>query len=83
MKNMNNQEIETLEELESFLQLIESGALGLENVAGIALATSNSDGRPFIAVLDDKHQLLYGRWVTQFVYENGKDLVRNGPTKKH
>lgn len=75
--------IDTLEELESFLLAVESGAFGLNNVAGIALATNNSDGRPFVAVLDDNHQLLLGRWVTQDVFENGKDMVRNGPRKTH
>lgn len=75
--------IETLDELEQFLISVESGSLGLNGVAGIALATSNADGRPFVAVLDDNHQLLLYRWVSQEVYENGKDLVRNGPSKKH
>lgn len=73
--------IETLDELEAFLISVENGGLGLNNVAGIALATNNADGRPFVAVLDDKHQLLMGRWVTQDVFDNGKDMVRKGPTK--
>ncbi|WP_425641249.1 hypothetical protein ACPUEK_15040 [Marinomonas gallaica] len=73
--------IETLDELEAFLISVENGGLGLNNVAGIALATNNADGRPFVAVLDDKHQLLMGRWVTQDVFDNGKDRVRRGPTK--
>ncbi|KZN59512.1 hypothetical protein N473_25940 [Pseudoalteromonas luteoviolacea CPMOR-1] len=76
-------EITNLDELETFLLLVESGGLGLENVEGVALATHNSNGRPFVAVLDDKHQLLLGRWVTQEVFENGKDLVRMGPKKRH
>ncbi|KZN30696.1 hypothetical protein [Pseudoalteromonas luteoviolacea] len=76
-------EISTLEDLESFLTLVESGGMGLENVAGVALATNNSNGRPFVAVLDDNHQLLLGRWVTQEVFENGKELVRIGPKKRH
>ncbi|MDK1288646.1 hypothetical protein [Pseudoalteromonas umbrosa] len=76
-------EITSLAELEAFLLLVESGGLGLENVEGVALATHNSNGRPFVAVLDDKHQLLLGRWVTQDVFENGKDLVRIGPKKRH
>ncbi|PSW16080.1 hypothetical protein C9J01_03475 [Photobacterium rosenbergii] len=76
-----NEIITTLEELEAFLISVENGGLGLTNVAGIALATNNADGRRFVAVLDDKHQLLMGRWVTEEVYENGKDLVRNGPNK--
>ncbi|ARR49279.1 hypothetical protein ETN89_13140 [Photobacterium damselae subsp. damselae] len=74
--------IETLEQLESFLLSIENGGMGLTNVAGIALATNNANGRPFVAVLDDKHQLLLGRWVSQEVYDNGKDMVRYGPKKK-
>ncbi|KLV03839.1 hypothetical protein ABT56_17320 [Photobacterium aquae] len=80
--NFDNNIIDNLEELEAFLLSVESGGLGLSNVAGVALATSNADGRPFIAVLDDKHQLLLGRWVSQEVYENGKDMVRHGPKKK-
>ncbi|HIF9348703.1 TPA: hypothetical protein ACX6R0_000588 [Photobacterium damselae] len=74
--------IETLEQLESFLLSIENGGMGLTNVAGVALATNNANGRPFVAVLDDKHQLLLGRWVLQEVYDNGKDMVRYGPKKK-
>ncbi|PSB78060.1 hypothetical protein IHC93_07805 [Photobacterium damselae subsp. damselae] len=74
--------IETLEQLESFLLSIENGSMGLTNVAGVALATNNANGRPFVAVLDDKHQLLLGRWVSQEVYDNGKDMVRYGPKKK-
>ncbi|NOH27354.1 hypothetical protein [Vibrio mediterranei] len=79
--NIENDVIETLEQLENFLIQVESGALGLKDVAGIALATSNSDGRPFVAVLSDKHELLLGCWVSQDVYENGKDLVRTGPKR--
>ncbi|MBD1557522.1 hypothetical protein HC752_11310 [Vibrio sp. S9_S30] len=75
--------IETLDELEQFLVSVESGSIGLNGVAGIALATSHSDGRPFVAVLGEQHQLLLGRWVSQEVYENGKDRVRNGPSRKH
>ncbi|SBS30587.1 hypothetical protein MAQ5080_01717 [Marinomonas aquimarina] len=75
--------IDTLEELEAFLLAVESGGFGLNNVAGVALATNNADGRPFVAVLDDNHQLLLGRWVTPEVFENGKDMVRNGPKKLH
>ena len=73
--------IDNLEEVEEFLLAVENGSFGLNNVAGVALATNNADGRPFVAVLDDNHQLLLGRWVTQEVFENGKDLVRRGPTK--
>lgn len=78
-----NEIIETLEELEAFLLLVENGGLGLTNVEGVALATNNSNGRPFVAVLDDKHQLLLGRWVSQDVFENGKDMVRYGVKKRH
>lgn len=73
--------ISSLEELEAFMISVESGVLGLQSVAGIALATNNSDGRRFIVVLDDKHQLLLGRWVTEEVFQTGQDLVRKGPTK--
>ena len=73
--------IDNLEELEEFLLAVENGSFGLNNVAGVALATNNADGRPFVAVLDDNHHLLLGRWVTQDVFENGKELVRRGPTK--
>ncbi|MBR7887911.1 hypothetical protein J9B83_03070 [Marinomonas sp. A79] len=79
----DNDVIETLEELEAFLRLIEIGGLGLANVEGVALATNNANGRPFIAVLDDKQQLLLGRWVSADVYENGKDMVRYGTKKLH
>lgn len=79
----DNDIIETLEELEAFLLLVENGGLGLTNVEGVALATNNSNGRPFVAVLDDKHQLLLGRWVSQDVFENGKDMVRYGVKKRH
>ena len=79
----DNDIIETLSELEAFLLLVENGGLGLTNVEGVALATNNSNGRPFVAVLDDKHQLLLGRWVSQDVYENGKDMVRYGVKKRH
>ncbi|MDF2153479.1 hypothetical protein [Vibrio sp. CAU 1672] len=81
--NIENEVIESLEELESFLLMVESGALGLNGVAGVALATTNTDGRPFVAVLGEQHQLLLGRWVSQYVYEHGKEMVRNGPQRKH
>ena len=71
-------EISTLDELREFLAAVENGGLGFNNSAGVALATQNSTGRPFVAVLDDKHQLLLGRWVSQDVYENGKEIVRFG-----
>ncbi|MBD1565610.1 hypothetical protein [Vibrio sp. S12_S33] len=80
---MNNETdiITNLVDLEAFIIAVESGGLGLTNVAGLALATSNKDGRRFIAVLDDKHQLLLSRWVTEEVFQTGQDLVRNGPSR--
>jgi hypothetical protein len=79
----DNDVIETLAELETFLHAIETGGLGLANAAGVALATNNTNGRPFLAVLDDNQQLLLGRWVSADVYENGKDMVRYGTKKVH
>ncbi|KII75525.1 hypothetical protein [Vibrio renipiscarius] len=70
--------IETLDELDAFLLTAESGVLGLQNVAGVALATHNGSGRRFVAILDDQNQLLLGRWVSEDVFKNGQDLVRNG-----
>jgi len=79
----DNDVIETLDELETFLRLVEVGGLGLDNVSGVALATNNANGRPFVAVLDDNQQLVLGRWVTSDVFENGKDMVRYGAKKPH
>lgn len=79
----DNDVIETLDQLEAFLRAVENGGLGLANVEGVALATNNSNGRPFIAVLDEKRQLILGRWVSTDVYENGKDMVRYGTKKVH
>jgi hypothetical protein len=73
--------ITNLEDLETFLISVESGGLGLTNVAGIAMVTNNKDGRRFVAVLDDKHQLLFSRWVTEDVFQTGQDLVRNGTNR--
>jgi len=75
--------IADLAELEAFLIAVESGVLELNNAAGVVLATNNSDGRRFVAVLDDKHQLVLGRWVTEEVFQTGQDLIRNGPSRKH
>lgn len=75
--------IADLAELEAFLIAVESGVLELKNAAGVVMATNNSDGRRFVAVLDDKHQLILGRWVTEEVFQTGQDLVRNGPSRKH
>lgn len=79
----DNDVIETMDELETFLRLVEAGGFGLNNVSGVALATNNANGRPFVAVLDDNQQLLLGRWVTPYVFENGKDMVRYGTKKPH
>jgi hypothetical protein len=80
---MNNDAdiITNLKELESFITAVENGAFGLTNVAGVAMATSNKDGRRFVAVLDDKHQLLLSRWVTEEVFQTGQGIVRNGPSR--
>lgn len=75
--------IADLAELEAFLIAVESGVLELKNAAGVAMATNNQDGRRFVAVLDDKHQLILGRWVTEEVFQTGQDLVGNGPSRKH
>jgi hypothetical protein len=81
--NMNNETdiITKLEELETFLISVENGGLGLTNVGGVALATNNKDGRRFVAVLDEQHQLLLSRWVTEEVFQTGQDLVRNGTSR--
>jgi hypothetical protein len=79
--NNENSIITNLTELEAFIIAVENGGFGLTNVAGLALATSNKDGRRFIAVLDDKHQLLLSRWVTEEVFQTGQDMVRNGPSQ--
>lgn len=78
------QEIDTitnLEDLETFIISVEKGGFALTNVAGLAMATNNKDGRRFVAVLDDKHQLLLSRWITEEVFQTGQDLVRNGPNR--
>ncbi|WP_413113606.1 hypothetical protein [Thaumasiovibrio sp. DFM-14] len=82
---MNNEKdiIDSLEELETFLLAIENGGLGLKDVAGVAMATNNADGRRFVAVLDEKNQLLLARWITEEVFENGQDLVRYGTKPRH
>jgi hypothetical protein len=78
---MNNKTdiISTLQALETFLVSVESGALGLKNIAGVAMATNNKDGRRFVAVLDDKQQLILSRWVTEEIFQTGQDRVRFGP----
>ena len=82
---MNNEldVIDNLAELERFLLSVENGGLGLEGVAGVGMATNNADGRHFVAVFDDNNKLLHARWITQEVFETGKDMVRNGVQKKH
>lgn len=82
---MNNEQdvIDNLADLESFLLAVESGGLGLENVAGVGMATNNADGRHFVAVFDNNHKLLHARWITDEVYATGKDMVRNGVSGKH
>ncbi|KXO12636.1 hypothetical protein AKG98_3831 [Moritella sp. JT01] len=82
---MNNEHdvIDNLEELERFLLNIENGGLGLQGVAGIGMATNTKDGRHFVAVFDDNQNLLLARYVTEDVYENGKEMVRNGVQTKH
>ncbi|CAH0535125.1 hypothetical protein VST7929_02786 [Vibrio stylophorae] len=81
MLDANQEMIDSLAKLEEFLIAIENGGFGLNNAAGVAMATSNSDGRRFVAVLDDKHQLLLARYVTEEVFQTGQDLVRQGPRK--
>lgn len=80
---MNNEAdiITNLTDLETFLIAVENGGLGLTNVAGVAMATNNKDGRRFVAVLDDKQQLLLSRWITEEVFQTGQDLVRNGTSR--
>ncbi|WP_338364662.1 hypothetical protein [uncultured Pseudoalteromonas sp.] len=82
---MNNEHdiINSLTELENFLVMLENGGLGLKGVAGVGLATNNKDGSHFVAVFDDKQQLLLARGVTDEVFENGKDMVRNGVGRTH
>ncbi|MEC6814322.1 hypothetical protein [Photobacterium toruni] len=82
---MNNElsVIDSLEELETFLLSVENGGLGLQGVEGIGMATNNADGRHFVAVFNNQHQLIYGRWVSDAVFENGKELVSKGPRQTH
>ena len=82
---MNNEldVIDNLAELERFLLSVEKGGLGLEGVAGVGMATNNADGRHFVAVFDDNNKLLHARWITQEVFDTGKEMVRNGVQKKH
>ncbi|RYV01209.1 hypothetical protein SOPP22_16600 [Shewanella sp. OPT22] len=81
--NFSDEVISNLDDLKNFLLLIETGALGLNGVEGVGMATNNADGRRFIAVFGLQHQLLYGRWVSEDVFQNGQDMVRNGVSNKH
>ncbi|REG81974.1 hypothetical protein DFP81_11154 [Marinomonas pollencensis] len=83
--NMNDDQevITNLVELERFLLSVEMGTLGLEGVAGVGMATNNSDGRHFVAVFDEQQKLLLARWISVEVFETGKDLVRYGTRLKH
>ena len=82
---MNNEldVIDNLAELERFLLSVEKGGLGLEGVAGVGMATNNADGRHVVAVFDDNNKLLHARWITQEVFDTGKEMVRNGVKTKH
>jgi len=83
--NMNNETdvIDNLDDLKKFLLSVETGILGLEGVAGIGMATNNSDGRHFAAVFNDQQKLLLARWITKEVFETGQDIVRHGVSCKH
>jgi len=82
---MNDEQnvIDNLEELERFLLSVENGGLGLEGVAGVGMATNNADGRHFVAVFDNNNKLLHARWITQEIFDTGKEMVRNGVSTKH
>ncbi len=47
------------------------------------MATNNADGRHFVAVFNNQHQLIYGRWISDDVFENGKELVSKGYRRSH
>lgn len=81
--NNENDVINTLAELESFLIDVESGGFGLKGVAGVGMATNNKDGSRFVAVFDDNQQLLLARMITENVFQTGQDMVRNGVGRKH
>ncbi|ACA88175.1 hypothetical protein [Shewanella woodyi] len=82
---MNDEQniIDNLDDLRRFLVSVETGGLGLQGVEGVGMATNNADGRHFVAVFDANHKLLHARWVTDEVYENGKEMVRDGVRPKH
>ncbi len=81
--NKEDDVIDSLKDLEQFLLSVENGGLGLEGVAGVGMATNNADGRHFVAVFDNNNKLLHARWITQEIFETGKEMVRNGVQKKH
>ncbi|AQQ00919.1 hypothetical protein B0W48_14705 [Pseudoalteromonas aliena] len=82
---MNNEQniIDNLSDLESFLLKVESDGLGLKGVAGVGMATNNNDGSRFVAVFDDQQKLLLARTITEDVFQAGHDLVRDGVARKH
>ena len=82
---MNNDQnvIDNLDDLRRFLVSVETGGIGLEGVAGVGMATNIADGRHFVAVFDNDQKLLHARWVSDEVYENGKEMVRDGVMGKH
>ncbi len=47
------------------------------------MATNNADGSRFVAVFDDKQQLLLAREITEEIFQSGQDMVRNGVGRKH
>ncbi len=73
--------IDNLDDLASFLLAVENGGLGLEGVEGVGMATNNADGRHFVAVFDKNHKLLHARWITDEVFEQGKEMVRKGVSR--
>ncbi len=73
--------IDNLDDLAGFLLEVENGGLGLEGVEGVGMATNNADGRHFVAVFDKNHKLLHARWITDEVFEQGKEMVRHGVSK--
>lgn len=75
--------IDNLDELARFILSVENGGLGLDGVEGIGMATNNADGRHFVAVFNHNHKVLHARWVTDEVYETGKEMVRDGVKAKH
>ncbi|QIR15913.1 hypothetical protein [Shewanella aestuarii] len=81
--NFEGDVISSLEQLRQFLLLVEKGGLGLQGVVGVGMATSNADGRHFVAVFGEAHKLLLGRWVTDEVFKNGQDMVKHGVKPTH